>query len=250
VPGDPLSRTQLDEFVERGWTMLRRGFAPSLAATVRAALGEYLDRDLDGDDGGERAVWIQEVFETSPYVDALTDRFCAAVDQLVGADRWQLDRVMGWWRITFPGYDDSRAANWHVEGEFRHHVWSPEQAIVNLFCFSTVEPGGGGTRLVEGSHLTVARLLWEAEPEGLDSDDIWPVMNRVLDEAQWAGETEIVAVEGDVVLAHPLLFHSSNMNHGVRARVMAQPRFDMTEPKRTDGVGLFPVEAVIARARP
>jgi len=40
-----------------------------------------------------------------------------------------------------------------IRGWFRHHVSSPEQALLNLFCFSTVDPGGGGTLLVEGSHL-------------------------------------------------------------------------------------------------
>jgi ectoine hydroxylase-related dioxygenase (phytanoyl-CoA dioxygenase family) len=60
---------------------------------------------------------------------------------------------------------------------------------------------------------------------------------------------EVVAEAGDVVLAHPLLFHSSNANHGIRPRVMAQPAFCMTEPKRTEG-HLFPVEIPLADARP
>ena len=77
-----------------------------------------------------------------------------------------------------------------------------------------------------------------------------PVMKARLDACGWVGEVEIAAEEGDVVLAHPLLLHSSNVNRGPRPRVMSQPRFDMTEPKRTDGVGLLPVEAAIARARP
>jgi hypothetical protein len=61
---------------------------------------------------------------------------------------------------------------------------------------------------------------------------------------------EVVAEEGDVVLAHPLISHTSNHNHGTRPRVMAQPAFSMSEPVRTDGEGLFPVELVVANARP
>ena len=221
-----------------------------MAAQVRRSLGELLGRDLDGEDGGDRLVWLKEALTASPFVDALTPRFCGGVDQLVGPGRWEFDKEMGWWPITFPGYDDPASANWHVEGSFRHHVWSPEQAVLNLFCFSTVEPGGGGTRLIEGSHLTVARLLWEAEPEGLEPDDIWPVLKAMLDDNGWQGEIEVTAEEGDIVLAHPLIFHSSNVNNGTRPRVMAQPRFDMTEPKRTEGDGLSPVEMAIARARP
>jgi len=58
-------------------------------------------------------------------------------------------------------------------------------------------------------------------------------LNAILDQEGWPGVVEVVAEEGDVVLAHPLLFHSSNPNHGTRPRVMAQPAFNMTEPKRT-----------------
>jgi ectoine hydroxylase-related dioxygenase (phytanoyl-CoA dioxygenase family) len=61
----------------------------------------------------------------------------------------------------------------------------------------------------------------------------------------------VVAEEGDVVLAHPLLFHASNPNRGTRPRVMAQPAFSMTEPKRIEGGdALYPVEVPLARARP
>jgi ectoine hydroxylase-related dioxygenase (phytanoyl-CoA dioxygenase family) len=128
--------------------------------------------------------------------------------------------------------------------------WSPEQALLNLFCFSTVEPGGGGTLLVEGSHHRAAHIVWESEPEGLDADDFDGPLHAALEEEGWPGVVEVVAEEGDIVLAHPLLFHSSNPNHGPAPRVMAQPAFSTTEPKRTEGDGLSPVEIPLARARP
>ena len=155
-------------------------------------------------------------------------------------------------RSTSPGFDDPPYGDgWHIEGGwFHHHVWSPEQALLNLFCFSTVEPGGGGTQLIEGSHHLAARILWEAEPEGLEADDFDEPLCAVLDQKGWPGKVEVVAEEGDVVLAHPLLFHSSNPNHGTRPRVMAQPAFSMTEAKGTEGDGLYAVEIPLARARP
>jgi ectoine hydroxylase-related dioxygenase (phytanoyl-CoA dioxygenase family) len=64
----------------------------------------------------------------------------------------------------------------------------------------------------------------------------------ILDQSGWQGVVEVVAEEGDVVLAHPLLFHASNPNRGTRPRVMAQPAFSMTEPKRTERDALYPVE--------
>jgi len=105
---------------------------------------------------------------------------------------------MGWWPINFPGFDDPPyRENWHIEGGwFHHHVWSPEQALLNLFCFSTVDPGGGGTLLVEGSHHLAARILWEAEPEGLEADEFGEPLNAILDQKGWPGVVEVVA-EGD-----------------------------------------------------
>jgi Phytanoyl-CoA dioxygenase (PhyH) len=244
----PLSPDQIDDFIERGWTLLRHAFPPAVARAVRRELGARIGIDLERPEEWTRPqVWLKEVLEESPYTDALTERFHAAVDQLVGPGRWAMTREMGWWPINFPGFDDPPYGDdWHVEGGwFHHHIWSPEQALLNLFCFSTVDPGGGGTRLVEGSHRLAAHILWEAEPQGLEAHEFDGPLNDILGEKGWPGVVEVVAEEGDVVLGHPLLFHSSNHNQGTRPRVMAQPAFCMTEPKRTEG-RLYPVEIPLA----
>lgn len=252
TPG-PLSAAQIDDFVERGWTTLGHGFPPAVARAVRQELSPRIGIDLERPEQWTKPrVWLQQVLDTPPFTDAITERFEGAVDQLVGRGRWQPEPLMGWWPVTFPGFDDPPYGDdWHVEGNwFHHHIWSPEQAVLNLFCFSTVESGGGGTKLVEGSHLDAARLLWAAEPEGIKVDDFDPPINALLNQRNWPGVVEVTAEEGDVVLAHPLLLHSSNPNHGTRPRVMAQPAFSMTEPKRTEGEGLYPVEVPLARVKP
>lgn len=249
----PLTPGQIDEFIERGWTLLEGAFPARVAQAVRGALGERIGIDLDNPEAWTVPhVHRQENIAEAPYTDALTERFRAAVDQLVGPGRWTLTRAMGWWPIHFPGFDDPPYGdNWHIEGGwFHHHVASPEQALLNLFCFSTVEPGGGGTLLAEGSHHLAARILWEAEPAGLAYHEFDAPLTAILDEQGWPNVAELVAEEGSVVLAHPLLFHSSSHNHGTRPRVMAQPAFSMTEPRRVEGDGLSPVEIPLARARP
>jgi hypothetical protein len=151
----PLSQAQLDEFVERGWTLLRGAFPAAVARAVRCDLGARIGFDLDRPEQWTRPrVWLKELLEVPPFTDALSERFVAAVDQLVGPGRWKLTQQVGWWPVTFPGFaDPGYGDDWHIEGGwFRHHVWSPEQAVVNLFCFSTVEAGGGGA--VE-DHVTV-----------------------------------------------------------------------------------------------
>ena len=246
----PLSDDQIEEFVERGWTLLKYAFPSAVAQAVRQDLGRRIGIDLERpEQWTQPQVWLQEMMTEPPYVDALTERFHAAVDQLVGSRRWKMTQEMGWWPVNFPGFDDPPYADsWHIEGRwFRHHLWSPEQALLNLFCFSAVDPGGGGTLLVEGSHHAAARILREAEPEGLEADDFDGPLTAILDQEGWPGVVEVVAEEGDVVLAHPLMFHSANPNRGTRPRVMAQPPFNMTEPMRTEGYDLCPVEIPLAR---
>jgi ectoine hydroxylase-related dioxygenase (phytanoyl-CoA dioxygenase family) len=251
-PG-PLSNDQIEEFIDRGWTRLGHVFPPAVAQAVRRHLGERVGIDLGRlEQWTQPQVRLEEKLKESPYTDALSERFHSAVDQLLGPRRWEMTHEMGWWPISFPGFDaHSYRRSWHIEGGwFHHHVWSPEQALLNLFCFSTVDSGGGGTLVAEGSHHLAARILWEAEPDGLEAGEFGERVNAILDQKGWPGVVEVVAEEGDVVLAHPLLLHSSSPNRGTRPRVMAQPAFLMTEPKRTDGDGLYPVEIPLARARP
>ena len=113
-----------------------------------------------------------------------------------------------------------------------------------------MDPGGGGTLLAEGSHHLAARILWDAEPDGLAADDFDEPLTAILGQQGWPGVAEVAAEEGDVVLAHPLVFHSASPNHGTRPRVMAQPAFSMNQPRRTAGGSLCPVEIPLARARP
>jgi ectoine hydroxylase-related dioxygenase (phytanoyl-CoA dioxygenase family) len=252
LPG-PLSDAQIEAFVEQGWTVLRQAFDPAVAVAVRRDLGRRIGIDLDRpEEWTQPRVWLHEAMSEPPYTDALTERFSAAVDQLVGPGRWTLTQQMGGWPITFPGFEDPPYGDgWHVEGNwFHHHLGSPEQAVVNLFCFSTVDAGGGGTLVVEGSHHLAAQILRDAEPEGLAAEEFDQPLTAQFDALGWPGVVEVVGEEGDVVLAHPLLFHSPNPNYGVRPRVMAQPAFSMTEPKRTEGSGLFPIEVPLARTSP
>jgi hypothetical protein len=142
----PLSKGQIEDFIERGWTLLRHAFPPAIAQAVRRDLGMQIGVDLDRPEQWTRPqVRLETMMTQSPYTDALTDRFQSAVDQLVGPGRWEMTHQMGWWPINFPGFDHPPYGDgWHIEGGwFRHHVSSPQQALLNLFCFSTVGPRRG-----------------------------------------------------------------------------------------------------------
>ena len=228
--------------------MLREAFRRSTADAVVDALSRECGRDLRNPTAWTTpAIWLQRSFPGSPWLDAVTPRFNAAVDQLVGAGRWAPHTTMGWWPIRFPGFaDPPYGDDWHVEGNFPHGLTSPEQAILNLFLFTDVDPGGGATLLAEGSHLRAAQILAAHFPAALPDDELSALLDRspgIFDSV-----VEACGSAGDVVLAHPLILHSSSPNHGVRPRIMAQPRTDCLEPKRLAGPDLSPVEIVLRRA--
>lgn len=84
----PLAQAQIDDFIERGWTLLRYAFPPTVAQAVRRSLGARIGIDLEcPEQWTQPRVWLQEIVEESPYTDALTERFHSAVDQLVGQGR-------------------------------------------------------------------------------------------------------------------------------------------------------------------
>ncbi len=249
----PLSRQDVDDFVERGWTVLRGGFSRDVAAVVIDALSLKCGVDLrNPNDWTAPSIWLKEVYSGSPWIDAVTSRFASAMDQLVGLNRWEPLTRMGWWPIRFPlvenqSIDDEYVGNdWHVDGYFRHRLSSREQAIVNFFLFSDVEPGSGGTRFAEGSHVRAARVLAEISPAAIDVDEL---TEHVTDfPGVFDSVVESSGDAGDILLAHPLLLHSSSHNRGRRPRVMANPRIDCFAPKRFEGDDLSPVEVVLARA--
>jgi hypothetical protein len=167
----PLSSDQIDEFLERGWTLLQHAFPAEVAKAVRRDLGERIGIELEmPQHWTQPRVWLQEMMRRPLYTNALTQRFCSAVNQLVGPGRWRITKEMGWWPITFPGFDaPPYRDDWHIDGGwFRHHLYYPEQALVNLFCFSTVGAGDGGTLARRGA-LTV----WPPASFGTRSPTGW-----------------------------------------------------------------------------
>ena len=245
---NPLSAEQIEEFIERGWTVLGQAFPRTVAEAVVDQLSLEVNCDLRNPDAWtEPTIWLQRTFTVSPWMDAVTERLEGAIDQLVGSGRYLPIDEMGWWPIRFPGFaDPPYGDDWHVDGNFPHHLAAPQQALLNLFLFTDVEPGGGGTLVAEGSHHRAAEILAAVSPRTLTGDQLCEQVHAAPD--IFGSVAETCGAAGDVVLAHPLILHSSSANNGVRPRVMAQPRTDCRQPKRFVGADLSPVEIVLARA--
>jgi hypothetical protein len=250
-----LTPAQVDEFMDRGYVVLRHAFSSVVATRIRTAIWQKLGLDPNDKSGWTKPlVHIQECFWGAPFSGCVTGRFKGAIDDLLGAGRWKPMEHMGWWPVAFPGFekaeDTENVAEWHVDGgHFHHHLTGPDQGLLPLFLFSDVGPEDGGTLLVEGSHLAIARALHQAEPKGLSMSELMDVAKRMPKPRV----TRVIGRAGDIVLVHPLVVHARSPNMGQRVRFIANPCVTMRAPLKVTGDDLSPVERAIARgiaARP
>jgi hypothetical protein len=222
--GSVLTGAELAEFEETGFFRLEHAFEAETVAAVNADLQTRLGVSFADPAGWSRPrITIAEVMRTPPYTDAVTPRLTGAVDDLLGAGAWQPVDYMGWWQITFPGFEEiDYGDDWHVDGAgWIHRPWSGEMRIFPLFLFSDIAPNGGGTLLDIGSHRRVAEVLWQHEPGGLECDKLTEIVDALPQSR--VNVVEATGTAGDVVLCHPMIYHSSYRNDGATPRVQATP---------------------------
>jgi hypothetical protein len=247
------SSAEIEQFIEDGYVMLRGAFSPEAAANVRDEL--WKQTGLASDDP---ATWTQLVVHlktvlTGPIAEAVfTPRMLTAFDDLMGVGRWSYKPHLGWWPISFPGFEkppwQEPQRGWHVDGiQFHHHLNSPDQGLLSIFLFSDIGPGDGGTALSLGSHKITARVLRDAEPDGLDASELSRRVNAYPRERV----IEATGSAGDVAFMHPFMSHARSANTGERVRFICNPCFSLKEPmnlQRADPREYSPVEEAIVRA--
>jgi hypothetical protein len=247
--GTVLTDAEIEQFMERGHVTLEAAFPRELAEEALARVWEALPVDRH-----DRSTWTQrfhhlpESFDGGPFTASWSDRVHAALDDLLGAGRWNRRTMQGWWPVVFPGFDTGPwqppTDGWHVDGQqFHHHLDSPDQALLPIFLWSDIGPGDGGTALAEGSHKVAARILAAHEPDGLDHVEL----GRLVAAEPRRSVVEAQGRAGDVVLVHPFLLHVGSMNTGERVRFITNPCITLKEPMRLDDPP-SPVERAIVAA--
>jgi hypothetical protein len=225
-------------FVEQGWCTLDGAFTAKQALAARTVIWRRM-REKRGIVEDDPSTWppaydIEEVRRDPEIVACFTDRVADAVGDLLGHDRWCGERRWGFWPVNF--HFGATAAErwpnwgWHVDGNwFRHTVDSPRQGLLLVGLFSDVAPGGGGTIVAGGSHRRTARVL-AAHPEGLTHLELF---ERVLSEPI-GNFTELTGAAGDVILAHPFLFHARGYKRSGPPRFISNTEAPLRAPLRLD----------------
>jgi hypothetical protein len=250
-----LSRSQVEQFIELGHVVVRDAFPRSVAARVRALIWKELKLHPEEPSGWTKSlIHLHENFSGEPFDAAYTPRVTGAFDDLMGEGRWVRNFVLGWWPVAFPGFEKPpwKAPNdgWHIDGShFHHHLTSREQGLLPIFIFSDIGSGDGGTALSERSHHITARILSDAEPDGLGMSELTRRVN--LHPNARAKVVEATGNAGDVVLIHPFLLHGRSPNTGPHVRFICNPCFALHEPmnfNRTNSAEYSPVEQAVVNA--
>jgi hypothetical protein len=228
-----LTREQREQFMAEGYVLIRGAFPRAAAEMLVPQF--WAASPVPEDDPGawkEPVFVIQRNFTEGPGATLWSTPALSALDDLLGVGRYHTPSGSGWPVVNLPGFHTlpwtPPTKGWHIDGiHFHHRVSSPEQGLIGLLLFTDVEAGGGGTAIKPGSHRITARILRDAEPDGLAVGEL---CRRVYAETVHLPVIEVVGAAGDMLMMHPHLFHASSPNCRDRARIAANFCIALKEP--------------------
>lgn len=240
-------------FAERGVVRLDRAFGEDAAARLREVVWRYAERKT-GVIVADRSTWPQtrltlswkglkrnRAFDVLLGAPAVT----AALDAIFGPAGWQRPKPGAQVLFNLPEPGPWELPDgWHMDCGFERPTW-PVFAVKLFAFFGTVEPCGGGTMLLPGSHRLVDRYrsTFDEPPAGGKAN--WqpflrrhPPLGDLLNGAtrpdrgrSIVGErheiegvpvdvVELTGSPGDVVLTHLHVFHTGSPNTSDTPRQM------------------------------
>lgn len=229
-----LSDSDVDGFVELGYCALHGAFTAGQAAAARRCLWRRMEEKA-GIKEDDPATWppkydIEEHLEDAAVLACFTDRLAAGISQLVGSENWGGYRHWGLWPVNFSFGNDVQEKfptyGWHIDGNwFRHTVDCPKQGLLVIGLFTDIQPEWGGTILALGSHKRTARVLAN-HVEGISHRDLFrEVLKEPLGDFH-----EVTGAAGDVVLAHPFLFHTKGFKREGPPRILSNTEAGLRAP--------------------
>lgn len=180
-----------------------------------------------------------------------TGAFHAAADAVLGANAWRLLEEWSGALISFPKRDDIPwtvvADGWHWDAEDLATNLDRPQSLFIFAVFSHIEPEGGGTLLLAGSHNLLRRFFTALTPlqQGARRKALReqfsrssPYLAALTGKAPFEGDrvahflaerdddgvavrvVEVAGQPGDAFLCHPALLHAVSINARSVPRLM------------------------------
>lgn len=245
VPAAPL----LDELCDTGIVKLPGAFEARHAARMRDVVWNELHHRY-GIERDDPTTWhrhaptgLRSTKRSSAFAPICGPQVVELLDALLGRGEWARPKHFGNVLVTMPN-----ASHYRVPDAIWHSDFAPTLAVepltvVKLWAlFDDVEPGGGGTPQLAGSHRAFGRWVAHAGERDykrakrgflashpwlreLTRDDGDPDRNQRL-----FGGTDVEGISmrvvectghaGDVYVTHPWVFHSIAPNATSRPRLM------------------------------
>ena len=246
-------------FEKQGYVHIREAFRRANALAMQEFMWSRL-KALHNIERSDRSTWsdntngLNKSAKASVYSGIGSHRLCSTINQLLGPGAWQVPKSWGGFLITFPqGSRDSwelTRKNWHWDGKPSDHFKALNGLFI-LMLFSHIEPRGGGTLLLSGSHQLISRFVeagrqkqkpinlnrfrlshpWIAELAGMKSrikDRNERLQYFMQKDTEVDGVSvrviEVTGEPGDVFLCHPSIFHAASFNHSDVPRFMRVKR--------------------------
>jgi hypothetical protein len=245
-----LTPEQRAEFDRTGIVKLPGAFERHDAERMQAVLWDEMARRY-GIERDDTSTWYRHAptrltttKKSRAFASILGSTVTAALDDLLGAGRWQAPKHFGNVLVTMPN-----AREWRVPHAIWHADFGPEISrerlpVVKVWAlFDDVAPGGGGTPQLAGSHRAFARYLERtgecdykrakfgflaSHPclRALSHPDDDPRRNeRFMEEGAEVDGEHLAVVEctgnaGDAYVTHPWVYHSIADNATPRPRLM------------------------------
>lgn len=237
-----LAASELDDFVERGYVRVRGAFPRALASHCRLLAAEQLAIDLSEPAGWTTPV-VRGLVEGQPLRDAANAApLIEAVAQVLDPDVWSRRPDLGSFVVRFPCAEDPGDTGWHIDVSFQPHDgdrWfvnyrSRGRGLLMLCLLSDVGPADAPPRVLPGTHLEMARLLYPAGEIGLPG--AYGEKQSEIPLPDTSGPVEMATGDaGDVYLCHPFLVHAAGWPHPESApRFIAQPPIGLPGAVRLD----------------
>jgi len=247
-PRAGLTPAQLEEYAASGIVRVPHAVAPAAVEAMLAALWRRLTT-RHGAVRDRPKTWTvahpaQLADKRDEFAALASPLVCAVLDQLLGREGWKTPARWGLPLVTFPGFTEG----WDVP----HKLWhldlpaaaEPPRVARFFVLLSDLQPGGGGTGYVAGSHRVLQalardagrslrsgdarRLLVEREPWFAALFTRRPGEARVArfmaQEGQAGGVPvhvgEMTGAAGDAYLMDPMMLHGTMPNAGSTPRLM------------------------------
>lgn len=226
-----LSKNQIKQFVQNGYTRIEDAFSQEVAAEAVNILWNDLPCDRSDSTTWTTPVLRLGMYSQQPFIASInSDPLYSIFDQLVGKEKWIPCRSVGTFPVRFPSEDPPNDTGKHVDASFpgddpgnyfewRVNVKSKGRGLLMLILYSDVGHQDAPTIIYKGSHLDVAKLLASKGDRELSFMELASALNDFPQrEKEYA-----MGKAGTIYLCHPFLVHAAQVHQGNNPKFMAQP---------------------------